>query len=83
MLDLLNFKFIVFENLLVKISEILLIFDFVNNKSDLDIYTLVIGISMCFGYLLVFPFVIHTIKPVKISTRPRVTKHGGDTIKAV
>lgn len=61
-----NFKFIVFENLLVKISEILLIFDFVNNKSDLDIYTLVIGISMCFGYLLVFPFVIHTIKPVKI-----------------
>lgn len=24
-----------------------------------------------------------TIRPMKISTRPRVTKHGGDTIKAV
>lgn len=24
-----------------------------------------------------------TSRPVKISTRPRVTKHGGDTIKAI
>ena len=24
-----------------------------------------------------------TLRPMKISTRPRVTKHGGDTIKAI
>lgn len=60
-----NFKFIVLENLCVKISELLLIFVFVKDKSDLNIYTFIMAISMCFGYLAILPQVIKNVKPIK------------------
>lgn len=60
-----KFKFVVLENLCVKISELILIFVFVKDKSDLDIYTFIMAISMCLGYLVILPQVIKDVCPIK------------------
>lgn len=60
-----NFKFVFLENLCVKVAELLLIFTFVKNKNDLSVYTLIMSISTCLGYLMVLPYVIKNVKPIK------------------
>lgn len=62
-----NFKFIVFENLCVKVSEMLLIFIFVKNKSSLEAYAYIMSLSMCLGYLVVLPYVVKHLKPIRFS----------------
>ena len=62
-----NFKFVVIENLCVKILELVLIFAFVKNQSDLNIYVFIMSLSICIGYMVVLPFVIKRIKPIKIT----------------
>lgn len=62
-----NFKFIVLENLCVKISELLLIFIFVKNKNSLDVYACIMSLSICLGYLVVLPYVIKNLKPIKFT----------------
>ena len=62
-----NFKFIVLENLCVKISELLLIFIFVENKNSLYIYAFIMSLSICLGYLVVLPYVIKNLKPIKFT----------------
>ena len=62
-----NFKLIVLENLCVKISELLLIFNFVKNKNSLEIYTCIMSLSLCLGYLVVLPYAIKKLKPIKFS----------------
>lgn len=62
-----NFKFIVLENLCVKISELLLIFIFVKNKNSLDVYACIMSLSICLGYLVVLPYVIKYLKPIKFT----------------
>lgn len=62
-----NFKFVVIENLCVKILELVLIFAFVKNRSDLNIYVFIMSLSICIGYMVVLPFVIKRIKPIKIT----------------
>jgi len=69
-----NFKFIVIETLCVKILELLLIFTFVKSKDDLGAYTLIMSISICLGYLIVFPYVIINVKPIKFTWKD-ITKH--------
>ena len=61
-----NFKFIVLENLCVKISELLMIFVFVKDGANLMGYTFIMSISTCFGYLVIFPYVIKDLKPIKL-----------------
>ena len=60
-----NFKFVVLENLCVKISELILIFVFVRTKNDLGIYTFIMALSTCLGYLVILPQVIRHIKPIR------------------
>ena len=60
-----NFKLVVAENLCVKISELILIFLFVKNKDDLNIYTFIMSLSICMGYLVILPYVIRRVKPIK------------------
>lgn len=62
-----NFKFVVIENLCVKTLELVLIFAFVKNQSDLNIYVFIMSLSICIGYMVVLPFVIKRIKPIKIT----------------
>jgi len=64
-----NFKFIVIENLCVKISELLLVFTFVKSKYDLGAYTLIMSLSICFGYLITLPYVIKNVKPIKVGRK--------------
>ena len=62
-----NFKFVVLENLCVKITELLLIFTFVKSKDCLGVYALIMSLSICFGYLVVLPYVIKNVKPTKFT----------------
>lgn len=64
-----NFKFIVLENLCVKISELLLIFVLVKNSCDLNVYTFIMSISICIGYLVVLPYVIKNVKPIRFTLK--------------
>lgn len=64
-----NFKFIVLENLCVKISELLLIFVLVKNNSDLSVYTFIMSFSICIGYFVILPYVVKNVKPIRFTIK--------------
>lgn len=69
-----NFKFVVLENLCIKISELLLIFTFVKSRDDLWVYTLIMSMSICFGFIVILPYVLKNVKPIKF-TWGDITQH--------
>lgn len=62
-----KFKPVILRNLFIKILEIILIFVFVKNESDLIIYTIIMGVSQLLCNILLFPFVLKNVKPIKFS----------------
>ena len=60
-----NFQSVVIKNFIVKISECILIFCFVNSREDLWLYTLIMTCSTCLGQAIMLPQAIRYIKPVK------------------
>lgn len=62
-----NFKIVVLENLCVKIAELVLIFSFVKSKADLNIYTLIMSGSLCLGYIVILPFLVKNVKPIRFT----------------
>ncbi|MDU4789069.1 MAG: oligosaccharide flippase family protein [Clostridium sp.] len=64
-----NFKSVVIKNFLVKIMELIFIFCFVKNPSDLWVYTLIISISIMLGQLMLIPTAVKNIVPIRFKAQ--------------
>lgn len=60
-----KFKTVVIRNAVVKVLECICIFLFVKSQEDLVIYTIIMSLSTCLGFIIVLPQMISTIKPIK------------------
>lgn len=50
-----NFKYLLMRNAIIKILSLVLIFSFIRNSSDLDIYIIIIGLSTLLGNITLWP----------------------------
>lgn len=64
-----NFKGVVIRNAILKIIECICIFLFVKETSDIYIYTLIMALSSFIGQIMMIPFALKYIKPIKISKK--------------
>ena len=64
-----KFKNVVIKNALIKVVELVLIFIFVKTPNDLGIYTLIMGSSTLVGMLLLVPYAVKAVPPIKISIK--------------
>ncbi|HAS92068.1 MAG TPA: flippase [Clostridiales bacterium] len=62
-----KFKTVVIRNTIVKVLECICIFLFVKSPDDLVIYTIIMSLSTCIGFIIVLPQMISTIKPIKFT----------------
>lgn len=59
-----NFKSVVIRNTIVKLVECVLIFTLVKSPEDLWIYTVIMGVSVCLGQVIMFPQALRIAKPL-------------------
>lgn len=64
-----KFKTVVIRNAIIRLAECVLIFSLVKGQDDLLIYTVIMSLSVCLGYLVMIPQVIRLIKPIKFSCK--------------
>lgn len=62
-----KFKTVVIRNAIVKVLECICIFLFVKSSSDIVIYTVIMSLSTCLGFIIVLPQMIGAIKPIKFT----------------
>lgn len=61
-----NFRDVINKNLIVQISECVLIFLFVNKPSDIYIYGLIVSVGTCIGQAALLPKAIKLIRPITV-----------------
>lgn len=69
-----KFKTVVIRNTVVKVLECICIFVFVKSPDDLVIYTVIMSLSTCLGFIIVLPQMISAIKPIKFTVSD-LTEH--------
>lgn len=62
-----NFKSIIIRNIIIRVSECVCIFLFIKKPSDLLLYTLIVGLGVNFGQLIIFPKAIKAVPFAKFS----------------
>ena len=62
-----RFKTVVVRNTIVKIIECACIFAFVKSPDDIVVYTIIMSVSVCIGYVAVLPQIFAAIKPIRFS----------------
>lgn len=62
-----RFKTVVVRNTIVKIIECSCIFAFVKSPDDIVVYTIIMSVSVCIGYVAVLPQIFAAIKPIRFS----------------
>lgn len=62
-----NFKSIIIRNIIIRVSECICIFLFIKNPSDLLLYTVIVGLGVNLGQLIVFPKAIKAVPFAKFS----------------
>lgn len=70
-----NFKSVIFKNIFIKVTEVILIFTLVKQTEDLWIYTLIVSSSLFIGQLFLLPPIIHKYgfyKPTLQDMRPHI-----------
>lgn len=64
-----KFNVVVIKSLILKIVEFVLIFLFVKTPDDLNIYVLIVSVFLLLNQLILLPFAIKEIKPVRITPK--------------
>ena len=67
-----NFQKIVVRNAILKIAECVLIFVFVKSSNDLGLYALIKSVSIFIGQVMMLPFAVKNIKPIKFTKNDMV-----------
>lgn len=62
-----RFKIVVIRNTIVKIIECVCIFAFVKSPNDIVVYTIIMSLSVCIGYVAVLPQILVAIRPIQFS----------------
>lgn len=62
-----NFKSVVFKNIFVRVSELVLVLLFIKSKEDLWIFTTITASSSFIGFAILLPQAIRTVKPIRFS----------------
>lgn len=62
-----KFKTVVTRNTIVKMLECICIFLFVKSPDDLVIYTVIMSLSTCLGFIIVLPQMVGAIRPIKFT----------------
>ncbi len=64
-----KFQILAIRNVIVKLLETACIFLFVKSPADTAIYTLIMCLSVCLGFLVMYPQVLSAIPPIRFSIK--------------
>lgn len=64
-----KFKTVAIRNAVIRVINTICIFTFVKIPSDVVIYTIIMAATACVGHLVLFPYVISAIPPIRFSVQ--------------